>query len=281
MFAACFLQIDNLRATVGFTSAMRLNSLLYLAASFYLMSFTPSNAQSSGDIAYISELNEGLIAYTMQEYELAFRLLEQLAKKNVPLAQLLVGRLFASGLGARQDCDRAVTWLTRAARNGNGDAAFELASFSEQGRCVPHNMSQALIWYEVAAANGDIEAPNVIGEIYLGRGDTAPDLPKALFWFKRGVKLYDPMTYYHLGEMYAAGQGVPKDLIEAYKWFDLAAGLFAFQLNRGTEARDKIREMLMPTQVAEGQIRASEYRIQFIHPYSQKLQTANAVTARP
>lgn len=208
-------------------------------------------------------------------------LLGQLAKKNVPLAQLLVGRLFASGLGARQDCGWAVTWLTRAARNGNGDAAFELASFSEQGRCVPHSMSQAIMWYEVAASNGDMEAPNIVGEIYLGRGDTSPDLPKALFWFKRGAKLYDPMTYYHLGEMYAAGRGVPKDLIEAYKWFDLAAGLFAFQLNRATEARDKIREMLMPTQVAEGQNRASEYRVHFIQPYSQKLLTAIVATARP
>ena len=260
---------------------MRLNILPCLATSLYLLSLSPGSAQSSADNAYVSELNDGLIAYSTEEYPLALQLLEALAKKNVPLAQLLIGRLFANGLGGPKDCDRAVTWLTRAAQNGNGEAAFDLASFSEQGRCVPHSTSQALTWYGVAAANDNTEAPNAIGEIYLGGADIAPDLPRAFFWFKRGVKLYDPMAYYHLGEMYAAGKGAPRDLIEAYKWFDLAAGLFAFQLNRGTEARDKIREKLMPAQVAEGQKRASEYRIQFIHPHSQELQAANAAPVRP
>src|SRR5271166_6474418 len=154
---------------------MRLNILLCLAANLYLMSLSPCSAQSAGDNAYVTELNDGLIAYSNGEYPLAVRLLEQLAKKDVSLAQLLVGRQFASGLGTPQDCDRAVTWLTRAAKNGNGEAAFDLASFSEQGRCVPHSASQTLTWYEVAAANGNTEAPNAIGEIYLGRGDIAPD----------------------------------------------------------------------------------------------------------
>ena len=260
---------------------MRLNILSFLATSLYLLSLSPCNTQGLGDNAYISELNDGLIAYSTEEYPLAFRLLEPLAKKDVPLAQLLVGRLFLNGFGTPQNCELAVTWLGQAAQNGNGEAAFDLASFSEQGRCVSHSTSQSLKWFELAATNGHTEAANAIGEIYLGRGDVAPDLPKAFFWFKRGLMGYDPMAFYHLGEMYATGQGVPKDLIEAYKWFDLAAGLFAFQLNQGTIARDKIRERLMPAQVAEGQKRASEYRIQFIHPYSPALQAASAATSRP
>ena len=134
---------------------MRPNILPYLAATLYLLLLLPCNAQGLGDTAYVNELNDGLIAYAGEDYALALRLLEPLANRDMSLAQLFVGRLFAKKLGTPQNCELAVTWLTRAARNGNADAASDLATFSEQGHCVSHSTSQALKWYEVAAANGD------------------------------------------------------------------------------------------------------------------------------
>jgi len=265
----------------------RLNILPCLAVALCLLSLPPCNAQGLGDNAYVETLNDGLIAYTTLDFSLAFRLLQPLAKKNVPLAQMIVGRLFADGYGTPQNCELAVEWLLRAAKRGNADAALDLASFSKQGRCGPQSSYQALVWYEVAAANGDIRAPNAIAEIYLGRGDIAPDLQKAVFWFERAVMLFDASAYYHLGEMYARGQGVPKDLIEAYKWFDLAAGLSLpdqiSQMTKGAVARDRIREELMPAQVAEGQKRASEFLTQFIRPKDRppRSQAVSAATIRP
>jgi hypothetical protein len=235
----------------------RLNILPYLVVALYLLLLPPCKAQGSAEKSYVKELNDGLLAYAVENFSVTFRLLEPLAKKNVPLAQMIVGRLFANGYGAPQNCELAVEWLARAAQNGNAEAAYDLASFSKQGRCAPYSTTQAIAWYEVAAANGDTRAPNAIGEIYLGGEDIAADLQKAAFWFRRAAILFDASAYCHLGDMYARGQGVPKDIIEAYKWYDLAAALdvpyHIFGVTKGLLARDKIREELMPTQVAEGQ----------------------------
>ena len=242
----------------------RLNILPSVAAILYLLSLSLSDAQDSGDHRFVTELNDGLIAYVNQEYLVALPFLEPLSEKNEPLAQLFVGRVFANGYGTPQNCERGVTWLARAAQGGNAEAAFDLASFSEQGHCMPHSIIQALAWHEIAAANGDIRPPNAIGEIYLGREGTEPDPQKMIFWFERSVMLFDPVAYYHLGEMYAIGEGVPKDYIEAYKWFDLSVGLeippdHIFGVTNAAVARDKIREKLTPAQVADGQRRVSEF----------------------
>jgi TPR repeat protein len=249
---------------------LRLALLSSLATAALLLSLAFCNAEGWSATTDVEQLNDGLIAYSTEDYSLAFVLLQPLAEKDVPLAQLLFGRLFAIGYGTAQNCELAVRWLVRAAQRGNAEAAYDLASFSEQGACLPPNASQALVWYQLAAANGDTRAPNAIGEIYLGRADVAPDLQKAAFWFGRGVTLFDATAYYHLGEMYATGHGVPKDFIEAYKWFDLAADLDipdqVSEITKGAVARDKIREELMPAQVLEGKKRASGFLNQFISP---------------
>lgn len=208
----------------------------------------------------VKQFNDGLIAYVTGDFVAAHGLLQPLAEQDVALAQLFIGRMYTEGNGVSINCDRAVEYLKRAAEAGNADAAFDLALFAENGRCAPKNDSQALAWYELAAKNGDARAPNAIGVIYLGQGEIARDFIKAAFWFRRGVNVFDADAYYHLGEMYAAGQNAPKDPIEAYMWFDLAASLSVpdqlYEPTIAAIARDKIREELMPGQVADGERRA-------------------------
>ena len=208
----------------------------------------------------VRQLNDGLVAYVTGDFLAAHGLLQPLAEQDVALAQLFLGRMYTEGNGVSINCDRAVEYLTRAAEAGNADAAFDLALFAENGRCSPKNESQALAWYELAAKNGDARAPNAIGVIYLGQGEIARDLKKAAFWFRRGAKVFDADAYYHLGEMYAAGQNAVKDPIEAYMWFYLSASLSVpdqlYEPTIAAIARDKIREELMPGQVADGERRA-------------------------
>lgn len=217
-------------------------------------------ADDLGRTDQVKQLNDGLIAYVTGNFVAAHGLLKPLAEQDVALAQLFMGRMYTEGNGVSINCDRAVEYLKQAAETGNADAAFDLAVFAENGRCAPKNESAALAWYELAAKNGDARAPNAIGIIYLGQREIARDLNKAAFWFRRGANVFDADAYYHLGEMYAEGQNVPKDPIEAYMWFDLSASLSVpDQLSGPTNAaiaRDKIREELMPGQVADGERRA-------------------------
>jgi len=237
-----------------------LKTILILVACVSGLCSRTCIANDLGRSEQVKQLNDGLIAYTTENFLEAHSLLQPLAEQDVALAQMFMGRMYAEGNGVPKNCDRAVGYMRRAAEAGNADAAFDLALFAEHGRCVPQNDSKALAWYELAAKHGDTRAPNAIGKIYLGQGEIARDLKKAAFWFRRGVNVFDADAYYHLGEMYAAGQNVPKDPIEAYMWFDLSAALSVpDQLSEPTKAaiiRDRIREELMPGQVADGERRA-------------------------
>lgn len=234
----------------------------------------------------VKQLNDGLIAYTTGNFVAAHGFLEPLAEQDVPLAQMFMGRMYTEGDGVSINCDRAVEYLRRAAEAGNADAAFDLALLAEHGRCVPQNKSQALAWYELAAKNGDARAPNVIGTIYLGQAEIARDLGKASFWFRRGVNVFDADAYYHLGEMYAEGQNVPKDPIEAYMWFDLSASLSvsdqSSEPTKAAIARDKIREELMPGQVADGERRALKLLSELLSQskYSEQIATGKSFSSQ-
>lgn len=211
--------------------------------------------------AYVQELNEGLLAYARGDSLEAFHILLPLAEKEEPLAQMIVGRLYAQGKGAPHDCGEAVKWSTRAAEHGTADAQFELATFYHQGQCVAKDDRAAVIWFELSGRMGDPRGLNAIGEIYLGRGDIPPDYAKAVGWFLRAAKLFDGDAFYKLGVLHALGRGVPKDYLEAYKWFDLSASLAAIEgdQDKALRARDTIREEMMPAQVAEAAQRVKDW----------------------
>lgn len=242
---------------------VRTTGIRFLITAFLLLSVVHCSAQTLSEPTDTQKLNDGLIAYTVGDFSSAFAQLHPLAEKNMSLAQLFVGRAYADGIGVAQNCERATHWLTLAAQNGNAEAAYDLGSANDQGRCMHRNPFEAIAWYRIAAANGDTRAPNAIGEIYLRHIAYAPNAQTAALWFKRGTRLFDKNAYYHLGEMHAFGYGVPRDLIEAYKWFDLAANLDVpdqpFDVTKSAVERDKIREELTPPQVREGIERANQY----------------------
>lgn len=240
-------------------------------------------ANELGRADQVKQLNDGLLAYTTGNFAAAHGLLRPLAEQDVVLAQLFMGRMYTEGNGVTINCDRAVEYLTRAAWAGSAYAAFDLALFAENGRCVSKNEIQALVWYKLAVKYGDARAPTVIGKLYLGHGEIARDLKKASFWFRRGVNVFDADACYHLGEMYAAGQHVPKDPIESYMWFDLSASLSIldqlYEPTKAVIARDKIREELMPGQVADGERRALKLLSELLSQskYSEPIATGNIV----
>lgn len=208
----------------------------------------------------VQKLNDGLLAYARVDSLEALQILLPLAKKGEPLAQMIVGRLYARGEGSPHDCGDAVKWFTRAAEQGNADAQFELATFYHQGQCVAKDDRRAIVWFELSGNQGDLPAQNAIGEIYLGGGDIPSDYAKAKGWFLRAAMLADCDALYKLGVMHVLGQGVPKDYLEAYKWFDLSAHLaFGEDLDKTIRARDAIREYITPAQVADAAQRTKKW----------------------
>jgi len=118
------------------------------------------------------------------------------------------------------------------ASRGDSDALFHLGLMHYEGWGIPQNYAEALRLFKVAA-----EKPHT----------------QALLW---------------LGDIYAEGKGVAKDYIEAYKYYDLATlqskhgelELSELYRDLSNKKRNDLALRMTPTQIAEAQKRASEWK---------------------
>jgi len=135
------------------------------------------------------------------------------------------------------DVAAALRELKPLAEQGNADAQFSLGSLYYQGRGTPQDYSEALRWMRKAAEQGHVFAQTTLGSIYAEGvpGLIQPDNPQALMWF-----------------VFAAAQG------------DMGA----------MELRDAMASRMTPTQIAESQRLAREFKPQDV--YTKTLQELKA-----
>ena len=72
------------------------------------------------------------------------------------------------------------------------------------------------------------------------------------------------MAQCNLGFLYRIGRGVPQDDVEAHKWLNLAtAASMGVSEKKYADARDSLAKRMPPEQLAEAQMRASEWMAAF------------------
>jgi len=161
-----------------------------------------------------ADLEKGLAAYDVGEYETSLAECRPLAEAGNATAQFCVGRLYANGFGVPMDDALALQWYGLAAEQGYSEAQFNLGLMHANGWGVEMNDQEAAKWYRLAAEQGFVEAQTSL----------------AMLCYK--------------------GRGVEQNLIEAYKWYDIAIQLG--DLNSSVK-RDDVAADLSPEQVATAQ----------------------------
>ncbi len=78
-----------------------------------------------------AEYDLGNYAFSVGDYEKAFKILKPLAEKGYAPAQYGVGFLYFSGFGVSEDKDEAKKWFEKAAAQGNGHAKYFLDNYLE------------------------------------------------------------------------------------------------------------------------------------------------------
>jgi TPR repeat protein len=163
---------------------------------------------------------------------------------------------------SRDENEKRLYWLTRAAEGGDARAAFELGISYEPGYGSHGDKAKADYWSKEAfkrslavAKKGDAEAQDSVGYFYrygtgtefdpneaaswwakaaahgnrsaqsqLGRLYLAAKMPaKALGYLKRAARQGDELAFYELAQMYKSGNGVKMDTAEYKKWLRQAA----------------------------------------------------------
>ncbi len=121
----------------------------------------------------------------------------------------------------RGDYDTALKEWRPLAEQGDADAQFNLGVMYDMGLGVPQDYQEAVRWYRRAAEQGNAGAQN------------------------------------NLGFMYGNAQGVPKDYVLAHMWLSLVA---AKGLKDAVKLRDLLEERMTPSQLAEAQRLAREWK---------------------
>ena len=142
----------------------------------------------------------------------AVKWFRQASDQGDAIAQLMLGRMFASGLEASTDEAEAVKWYRKAADQGNAQAQSNLGTMYRNGKGVPKDYEEALKWYRKAADQGNANAQ----EIWGGCTRMGLEFPRitreAVKWYRKAADQGNAKGQKQFGECVQEWLGVPEGL---------------------------------------------------------------------
>ena len=114
----------------------------------------------------------------------------------------------------------------------------------------------AFTLFKRAAEQGSTRAQYNLGLMYSYGQAVAQDYQQAVVWFRKAAEAGDIGAQQNLGLMYYGGTGVPQDFVLAHMWANLAA----IKNNNYVKTRDAIARNMTPSQIAEAQRLAREWK---------------------
>ena len=166
--------------------------------------------------------------FKKQEYEKAYSLLLEEAKKGNALAFYELGDIHRLGLGKEPDLIAANKYYMASynvfkkmyeEKSSNEKRkiyiAYRIGKMFNYGLGVDKDMCMAADWFEKADNNK--YASYLLGNIYYQGEGREKDLKKAMQLYKRGGDF--PYAKYKLGVMYERGEGVPININEAQRYY--------------------------------------------------------------
>ena len=101
-----------------------------------------------------ADFNDGVVAYTMQDFDKAFPVFQSLAEtSDHAMAQYWLGMMCLKGQGVEQDYENAGKWFRKAAEQGIPQAQYKLGDLYYRGNGLPKDYESAYIWFSVGASH--------------------------------------------------------------------------------------------------------------------------------
>ncbi|MBX3538334.1 MAG: sel1 repeat family protein [Chelatococcus sp.] len=163
-------------------------------------------------------------AYQRGLYRRAYDEAKQRADRNPrdAAALTLLGELTNQGLGIRRDFTKAAEWYKLADAQGDPNASFALAMMVLAGRGVPKDEMAALGYLEKAAKAGQGPAAYNLAVALISTGKPE-DLKRALDLLRTASQAEIGDAQYALAVLTKQGRGLPKNDTEAAQWMARAA----------------------------------------------------------
>jgi TPR repeat protein len=160
---------------------------------------------------------------TDEYYEKAVFFLTEAAKQGHDEAQVNLGKMYLWGTGVDKDVKLTIDWWCKSAKQGYDEAEYQLGLIYLKDEHVTQDYEQAIYWFTRAAEQGHANAQVELGLMFhLGQA-IAQDYEKALTWFKKAAEQGDSFGQNNVGSLYRDGEGIAVDYEKAFVWFNKAA----------------------------------------------------------
>ena len=120
--------------------------LTFLLSLTFLFLFS---GNSFGD-----EYQDGMDAYTRQDYKTAHKFWLPLAEQGSASAQFYLGLMYSNGRGVPQDYKEAIRLYRLSAEQGRAFAQYNLGVMYEKGQGVPQDYVLAHMWWNICGSSG-------------------------------------------------------------------------------------------------------------------------------
>lgn len=199
-------------STCGISLAQESNSYLASRAKQVRQEIEMLMVQENDSVSL--KLRENLI-----EQRNIFDTLSLYTKQNIAKAEFIIGSLYYV-----MDNPLALQWFMRSAQFGNSDSQFNTGLSYEYGVLGREkDMDKAISWYTKAAENGQRGALLNMGAIYYNGQGVAFDFDRALYYFTWAADKGDTQAMVNLGNIYNEGRYIKRDPEMAIaNWMDAA-----------------------------------------------------------
>ena len=154
-------------------------------------------------------LENGINAFNKGDYEKAFTIWEDLAKKGNKVAQSNLGYIYSKGLGVKINFKQSFEWYEK-----------------------------AFLQYEDLAKKGDAEAQNKIGDMYFYEQGVGQDYKKAALWYEKAANQGHKIAQYNTAYLYKKSYKSEKKVSRNFR-FRISTNNFS-----AAEKYDSLRQRL-------------------------------------
>ena len=156
-----------------------------------------------------------------------------LSERGDMQARMILGMLYADGVGCKKDVELALRLLESSATHGNAEAYKHMGDMHLVGALVPRNTSLALECYREAAKLGMTNAYETMGDIFYEGKLVERDVAKAIELYDKGAKeghdtarRKSDTLKTRREELYARGNATLKDdPEEAFRCFAISSSM--------------------------------------------------------
>lgn len=182
-------------------------------------------------------------------YDMAAAKGSQEAMERLEMIYQMSGNAYAKAVQS----DENIEWLYVGAKQGNAEAALNLAVLTEEGKRVPQDYKRAAELYKMAADAGIPQGQAGLGKLYANGEGVEQNFETAVFWLTKAAETGYVEAQRKLAAVYAHNLGDPS---KAYAWQVISlSAMFphAQDLVQVSPDLERLLRSMTPQQVKDGQ----------------------------